>query len=130
MAVIQERQADLEAHRFATTTPTPALVAFLRETLTPRLVAFIAGVTETRATRQWAEGEREVGSSEREQRLRAAAHVARLITETFDARTAQAWMQGMDPMLDDRSPAWVLRHATDETDRAAVLASARRFVVQ
>jgi hypothetical protein len=75
-AVIQERQADLEAHRFATTTPTPALGAFLREALTPRLVAFIAGVTETRATRQWAQGEREVGSGEREQRLRAAAHVA------------------------------------------------------
>lgn len=64
------------------------------------------------------------------QRLRAAAHVTRLIAETFDARTAQAWMQGMDPMLEDRSPAWVLRHTTDEADRAAVLASARRFVVQ
>ena len=87
-------------------------------------------MTETRATRQRAEGEREVGSSERAQLLHTAAHVTRLITETFDARTAQAWMQGMDPMLDDRSPAWVLRHATDETDRAAVLASARRFVVQ
>jgi hypothetical protein len=37
-----------------------ALVAFLRDTVTPRLVAFIAGVSETRATRQWAEGEREV----------------------------------------------------------------------
>lgn len=53
-----------------------------------------------------------------------------MIAGSFDARTAQAWMQGMDPMLDDRSPAWVLRHATDEIDRAAVLASARRFVVQ
>ena len=98
--------------------------------LTPRLVAFIAGVTETRATRQWAEGEREVGSTEREQRLRAAAHITRLITETFDTRTAQAWMQGMDPMLDDRFPAWVLRHASDDAERAAVLASAGRFVVQ
>lgn len=98
--------------------------------LTPRLVAFIAGVTETRATRQWAEGERDIGSTQREQRLRAAAHVTRLITGTFDAHTTQTWMQGMDPMLDDRSPAWVLRHATDEADRAAVLASARRFVVQ
>ena len=130
MAVVQGGQADLEAHRFATTTPTATLVAFLRETLTPRLVAFIAGVTETRATRQRAEGGCEVGSTEREQRLRAAAHVTRLITETFDARTAQAWMQGMDPMLGDRSPAWVLRHATGETERAAVLASACRFVVQ
>lgn len=130
MAVVQERQADLESHRFATTTPMPALIGFLRDTLTPRLVAFIAGVTETRATRQWAEGEREVGSNEREQRLRAAAHVTRLITKTFDPSTAQAWMQGMDPMLDDRSPAWVLRHATDDTERAAVLASARRLIIQ
>jgi hypothetical protein len=51
-------------------------------------VAFIAGVTETRATRQWAEVEREVGSNERDQRLRAAAHVTGLITETLDASTA------------------------------------------
>ena len=108
----------------------PELVAFLRDTLTPRLVAFIAGVTETRATRQWAEGEREVGSNEREQRLRATAHVARLISEAYDAAAAQAWMQGMDPMLDDRSPAWVLRHASDDAERIAVLASARRFIVQ
>lgn len=77
-----------------------------------------------------AEGQPEIGSTEREQRLRAVAHVSRLIAETFDARTVQAWMQGMDPMLDDRSPAWVLRHATDGTERAAVLASARRFIVQ
>ncbi len=36
----------------------------------------------------------------------------------------------MDPMLDDRSPAWVLRHASEDAERAAVLASARRFIVQ
>jgi hypothetical protein len=130
MAVVQERQVDIEAHRFATTTPAPALVSYLRETLTPRLVAFIAGVTETRATRQWAQGEREIGSAEREHRLRAAAHVTRLIAETFDPGTAQAWMQGMDPMLDGRSPAWLLRHTADDAERADVLASARRFVVQ
>jgi hypothetical protein len=39
-------------------------------------------------------------------------------------------MQGMDPMLDDRSPACVPRHATDATGRTTVLGSARRFVVQ
>jgi hypothetical protein len=130
IAVIQERQADLEAHRFATTTPTPALGAFLRKALTPRLVASIAGVTETRATRQWAQGNARSARANASGGLRAAAHVAWLITEAFNTRTAQAWMQGTDPMLNDRSPAWVLRHATDETDRAAVLASARRLVVQ
>jgi hypothetical protein len=55
-------------------------------------------VTETRATRQWPEGDREIGSADREQRLRAAAHVTRLITETFDASTVQARMQGIDPI--------------------------------
>ena len=110
MAVIQERQADLEAHRFATTTPTPALVAFLRETLTPRLAAFIAGVTETRATRQWAEGERDIGSTEREQRLRAAAHVTRLITGTFDAHTAQTW----EGRYDDPDRTWHTLHLASD----------------
>jgi hypothetical protein len=33
-------------------------------------------------------------------------------------------------MLDDRSPAWMLRQATDATERTTVLGSACRFVVQ
>jgi hypothetical protein len=40
-----------------------------------------------------------------------------LTTETFDARTVRAWMQGMDPTLDDHSPTWVLRHATDDPEK-------------
>jgi hypothetical protein len=35
--------SDLDQRESSAITPTPALVAFLREALTPRLVAFIAG---------------------------------------------------------------------------------------
>jgi len=42
-----------------------------------------------------------------------------------DAGTAPVWMQGMDPRLDKRRAAWVVRHASQEAERAAVSASAR-----
>jgi hypothetical protein len=56
--------------------------------------------------------------------------VARIVEAAFDAATVQSWIQGMDPMLDDQSPLWVLRHADDEDDLRRVLQSAQRFVVQ
>jgi hypothetical protein len=49
VTVIDERRADLQAYRFATTTPTSALVTFPREAFSPRLVALLADETERAA---------------------------------------------------------------------------------
>jgi hypothetical protein len=129
VAGMKGRRAEFEAREFAVSTPTGEMVGWLRQVLGPRLVAFIGGVSETRATRQWAEGTRSV-SAEVERRLRDTAQVTHLIASTFDAHTAQAWMQGLDPMLDDRSPAWTLRSSVGDDDRRAVVASARRFAIR
>ena len=129
MAVVEERRIELQAHDWVARAPLPEIVAYLREVLTPRLSALLGGVRETRATREWAEGLREP-SAATQARLRAAAQVAKIVETTFDAQTVQSWIQGMDPMLDDQSPLWLLRHAKDEDDLRRVLQSARRFVVQ
>lgn len=43
-------------------------------------------------------------------------------------RTAQAWFQGMNPMLADRAPARVLTESdADSDDRVNALAAARQF---
>lgn len=129
MAVVETRRIELQAHDWVARASLPEIVAYLREVLTPRLTALIGGVGETRATREWADGQREP-SAATQARLRAAAQVARIVEATFDAQTVQSWIQGMDPMLDDQSPLWLLRHAEDENDLRRVLLSARRFVVQ
>ncbi|MFP5308810.1 MAG: hypothetical protein ACLGIR_04435 [Actinomycetes bacterium] len=129
MAVVEDRRIELQAHDWVSRAALPEVVAYLRQVLTPRLTALLGGVREARATREWAEGLREP-SSATQARLRAAAQVSRIVEATFDAQTVQSWIQGMDPMLDDQSPLWVLRHAEDEDDLRRVLQSARRFVVQ
>ena len=129
MTVIDERRRDLEAHDWVARATLPDVVAYLRDVLTPKLTAVLGGVRETRATREWAEGVREP-SAATQARLRTAAQVSRVVESTFDRATVQSWMQGMDPMLDDRSPLWVLRHAETEEDLRQVVLSARRFVTQ
>lgn len=129
MAVVEDRRVELQAHDWVARAPLPEIVAYLREVLTPRLTAVLGDVRETRATREWAEGLREP-SAATQARLRAAAQIAKIVETTFDAQTVQSWIQGMDPMLDDQSPLWLLCHAEDEDDLRRVLQSARRFVVQ
>jgi hypothetical protein len=118
---------DLEAYEHAARIEFPAVVRELAGLLGPKLVAYIAGVTETRAVRQWAQRKRDA----REPipaRLRVALQVALLIARHDDARVAQAWFQGLNPQLDDRSPARLLREGDLDEVGPLVLSAARAFV--
>jgi hypothetical protein len=106
---------------------TGVMVKELRDLLGSRLVAFLAGVSETRAIHEWAEGERKVRSPEVVDRLRVAFQVAKLITARDEPRVAQAWFQGLNPKLGDRSPARMLRDGDLEEVGPEVLAAARAF---
>jgi len=59
-----------------------------------------------------------------EQRLRAAFQVFQLLVSVESPHTVRAWFTGMNPQLDDLSPAEALRGGQDR----AVLAAARAFV--
>lgn len=119
---------DFAAHQRATRAPFPEVARELRELLGARLVAYIGGVQETRAVRQWAEGGRAPGASD-QQRLRIALQVALVIAEADGPEVAQAWFQGLNPQLDDRSPARMLRDGDLEETGPAVIAAARAFLV-
>ncbi|MEA2386143.1 MAG: hypothetical protein QOJ22_317 [Thermoleophilaceae bacterium] len=119
---------DFEAHQRAVRASFPEVVGELRELLGARLVAYIGGVQNTRAVREWAENGRAPSQDER-QRLRVALHVALLITEADDKDIAQAWFQGMNPQLEDRSPARLLRDGDLDEAGPAVIAAARAFLV-
>jgi hypothetical protein len=119
---------ELRAHDRAIRAPITEAVAELRELLTGRLVAYIAGVTETRAVNEWADGTRSIRNPDTEARLRLALQIAVMLAEADEARVVQAWFMGLNPQLDDRSPARLLRDGELDEVGPAVLGAARAFL--
>ncbi len=118
----------LAAHTLAVRSTFPEVVTALRELLGPRLVAYLGAVRETRAVHQWADGAR-APSDAVQQRLRVALQVASMVAEVEGPRIAQAWLQGLNPQLDDRSPARLLREGELQEVGPAVVGAARAFLV-
>ncbi|MGC5258923.1 hypothetical protein ACPXCG_21490 [Gordonia sp. DT218] len=118
---------DLAAFNDVTRMSDAQLVTALRGVLGARLVAYLAGVKETRAVRQWADGARSIAGSADRERLRIAYRAARLITERDSPAVAQAWFQGLNPGLEDVSPARLLREGDLDVAGPAVLGAARQF---
>lgn len=119
---------DLAAYERALRLELPVAVKDLRDLLGARLVAYIAGVTETRAVHEWADGSRDPRPVVAD-RLRFALRVAGFIAEHDGPSVTQAWFQGLNPQLDDRSPARLLREGDLEEVGPLILSAARAFVV-
>lgn len=122
----QTASPGIRAYRDSVNLDVADLVAGLRDVLGAKLVAYLAGVQETRAVRQWAEGTRRM-PSETEARLRLAYHVAGIVAESNAPRVVQTWLQGMNPQLEDRAPARLIRETDPHQSGPEVLAAARAF---
>jgi hypothetical protein len=127
MAVTDSRPG-FTAHTLAVRSTFPEVAQALRELLGPQLVAYLGSVRETRAVHQWADGAREPSNAV-QQRLRVALQVAAMLAQAESPRIAQAWMQGLNPQLDDRSPARLLRDGDVDEVGPAVIGAARAFLV-
>ena len=127
-SAIHTARPDLEAYEHASRIDFPVVVKELSELLGPKLVAYIAGVRETRAVRQWSTGERD-GRGAIQRRLRFALQVATLIAQYDNASVARAWFQGLNPQLDDRSAARLLREGDLDEVGPQILSAARAFVI-
>ena len=125
---VTEARPDFAAHTKSVRASFPEVVSELRAVLGARLVAYLGSVRETRAVRQWAEGQREP-SEEVRNRLRVALQIALPLAETESPQIAQAWFQGLNPQLDDRSPARMLREGEVDEVGPAVIAAARAFLI-
>lgn len=125
--VASPQRPGLRGHAAATRMPVTELVNALRDLLGARLVAYLGSVRETRAVRQWSMGAR-TPSDAVVQRLRLAYQVAALLAERDDPAVVQAWFQGLNPQLDDQSPARLLRDGDLHEAGPQVLAAARAFV--
>jgi hypothetical protein len=127
MAVAPSRP-DLVAHTRVAHMDFPAVVDALRGVLGARLTAYLGSVAETRAVHAWAEGNRQPADSTK-RRLRDALVVALTIADADGPEVTQAWFQGLNPQLDDRSPARLLREGDLDEVAPAVMAAARAFLV-
>jgi hypothetical protein len=116
------------AHVQATRAAFDQVAASLRELLGAKLTAYLGSVGESRAVNQWAAGEREPSEAV-QLRLRLALQVGLMIADADGAGVARAWFQGMNPQLDDRSPARLLREGDLEEVGPEVLRAARAFLV-
>ena len=125
--MLTSAKPDLDAYNNAMSMTTAELVTALRDLLGAKLVAYLGRVKETRAVRQWADGTRSIGNSADVDRLRVAYRAAAMVTARDSSEVAQAWFQGLNPLLDDRSPARLLRDGDLEEVGPQVLTAARQF---
>jgi hypothetical protein len=127
MAIAAPRP-DLKAHAHAIRADFATVARELRELLDARLTAYLGSVKETRAVHEWAEDGRRP-SELTQRRLRLALQVALMISAEDGPEITQAWFQGLNPELDDRSPARLIREGDLEEVGSPVVASARAFLV-
>lgn len=117
------RDKAAEAHRATVQSEISDLTGFLIEVLGTKLTAYMAGVSDARTATRWASGERSP-RPETESRLREIFYIFRLIQTSEDVNTVRAWFVGLNPQLDDRSPASVL-HDGEVRD---VVVAAKSFI--
>ncbi len=113
-----------QVHQQATRTPIPTVADDLQRLLTGRLVAYIAGVKDVKTVSRWASGEIGEVRLESERRLRTAYEIATLLQRYDGPGTVRAWFIGMNPHLEDDSPADAIQQGRFQES----LAAARSFV--
>jgi hypothetical protein len=126
MAVLTKARPDLEPYRRNTQLTFPEIVTELQQLIGRKLTAYIAGVKQTRALDGWVNGKEP--NRDVEPRLRLAYQVAATLNESDNAPVIQAWFIGLNPELEDRSPAKMLREGSIDQNGPHVLDAARAYV--
>ncbi|WP_022886133.1 hypothetical protein [Glaciibacter superstes] len=98
------------------------ITAALQADLGQALLSVIVG-KEPRTVSRWLTGTKPPQATE--QLLRNAYQVLQVIESVDAAPTARAWFMGMNPDLDDNSPA----EALSEGQMRSVMAAARNYVI-
>lgn len=117
------RTATREAHERSVSFEVKDVAQYLQEALGQKLVAYIAGVGDSKQVGRWAQGTQSP-RDEPERRLRAAFQIFHLLLAEESPHVIRAWFIGMNPQLDDDSPAEVIRDGRLKE----ALAAAKAFV--
>ncbi len=120
------RTSPQNVEREAVVTSISGIAGYLQSHLGQRITAYLSGLTDSKMVGRWAARK----SQPRELscfRLRCAFQATRLLTEAYDDDTARAWFFGANTLLDDRAPAYVLRHGETPEEMSLVVPVARDF---
>lgn len=98
------------------------IAQYLNENLGPKLVGSMVG-KDAQTVARWARGTQRPPQPETERRLRGAFQIVQYLIEVDSRHVVRAWFIGMNPQLEDRSPAEVVA----EGDIRAVMTAARAF---
>jgi hypothetical protein len=118
---VDERSGAKQAHRQTVESTPDDMASFLQDALGQKLVAYIANVSAPRTVARWVANERKPGS-DAEERLSAAFYIFRLLTTVESSHVVRAWFAGLNPLLDDTSPATVIREGRFREAAAAAKA--------
>lgn len=119
-------QLDQTSYRESLNLDFSEITKFLAETIGYKLTAYIAHRRHTDRVQAWIDGKDSYGDVE--PRLRLAYRVVRLVKSRDASSVVAAWLQGLNPELDDRVPIVLLREGNPDTEGKEVLAAARAFV--
>ena len=123
MSMIEARVTE-QAYRQAVRAPIDEVASFLQDILGRRLVAYIGGVQDTKTVARWANAEVVEVRSRSLKRLKTAYEIAQLLTQFDSPQVVQSWFIGLNPQLDDISPA----EAIHEGKLKEAMYAARAFV--
>ena len=103
------------------------VAAYLQEAIGQRVAAAMAGLSDAKQIGRYARenGPRPHVTTER--RLREGYKVVRMLADTYDEKTARAWLFGTNTRLDDRAPIEVLGAASETAEFAMVVRAARQL---
>lgn len=116
-------RGDARAHQDSVALRLSDIVAFLNENIGANLTAYIAEKSPATVGR-WARDEQSP-TDRIERRLRETYRVYQHLTGDDSNHVARAWLMGLNPQLDDESPADVLR----EDRLREVLIAAKAFQI-
>jgi hypothetical protein len=105
--------------------PFQSLVNRLVEIIGRTLTAYIGSTSDTEVE-AWEKGSRP--ANEIEGRLRFAYRIAREISMRFGPTTAQAWLQGVNPELDDQVVLQLIRESNLLTVGSEIIAAEHAFL--
>jgi len=116
------RSAASDAHKRAVSFEIKDVARYLQEALGQKLVAFLAGTSDPKQVGKWAQGT-QTPRDEAQRRLRAAFQIFHLLLAKESHHVTRAWFIGMNPQLDDDSPA----EAIHDGHLKEALAAAKAF---
>jgi hypothetical protein len=118
------RDPSTETHRTTVASSIADTAAFLQDALGQKLVAYMVGVEDPKTVGRWASDKRLPKDLEVERRLRDAHQIFRLLLTKESPHTVRAWFVGLNPQLDDESPAAAIRDGRTRD----VLVAAKAFL--